>query len=213
MWRLPCSFCIRCMSCKIVCLDTQVFVTDDGGANVIFPRAQTHGGHQHLRRGKIMITPRCKADVYALGILLSSLDRQAMPEEIEWFAPTFPDVLRVLITKFLHLFPHDRPSAVDVAFRFDTAATEHYGICTSTMHLTACIERGSGQTVSCMTQLLPASAPPICEVSFLRQKQPSAVHDEKFYAIAENGKIPPGIAVQGITERLVVHSLLPIHHL
>ncbi|ETV83325.1 hypothetical protein H257_04076 [Aphanomyces astaci] len=73
----------------------------------------------------------------------------------------------------------------------------HNGICTSTMHLTACVERGSGQTVSCMTQLLPASAPPTCE----------------FYAVAENGKIPPGIAVQGITERLMVHSLPPIHHL
>ncbi|ETV83322.1 hypothetical protein, variant 1 [Aphanomyces astaci] len=58
---------------------------------------------------------RCKADVYALGILLSSLDRWAMPEEVEWFTPTFPDALRVLITKCLHLFPHDRPSAMVVA--------------------------------------------------------------------------------------------------
>ncbi|RLO04137.1 hypothetical protein DYB28_005803 [Aphanomyces astaci] len=62
------------------------------------------------------------------------------------------------------------------------------------MHLTACVERGSGQTVSqtvrCMTQLVSVSALHICEVSFLRQKQPSATHDEKFYAVAENGKMP-----------------------
>ncbi|RHY32706.1 hypothetical protein DYB32_002320 [Aphanomyces invadans] len=68
-------------------------------------------------------------------------------------------------------------------------------------------------TVSCMTQFVPATSPPQCDISFLREKQPSAVHNDKFYAVAGYGKIPPGIVIQDISESLTVHSLPPTHHL
>ncbi|ETW02548.1 serine/threonine protein kinase, variant 1 [Aphanomyces invadans] len=134
--------------------------------------------------------------------------KKRMKRQVETLAKTPTHGLKHK-SSALELSTYSTPDQV----RYDTAATERYGICATTLHLTACVERVSRNTVSCMTQFVPATSPPQCDVSFLREKQPSAVHNDKFYAVAGHGKIPPGIVIQDISETLTVHSLPPTHHL
>ncbi|CAK4621243.1 hypothetical protein AeMF1_013450 [Aphanomyces euteiches] len=95
--------------------------------------------------------------------------------------------------------------------KFDTEATERYGICEPTMHLTSCLTRGTAKTVSCMTQAPTTGG---CAIEFLRVKdETSAKYNELYYELEATRTIPTGIAVQDFTEPLIVHALPTVSHL
>ncbi|KAF0685017.1 Aste57867_23046 [Aphanomyces stellatus] len=92
------------------------------------------------------------ADMYSLGLLLSTLERQALPgdastvnrlrdaappsdrrrrvsvvdelPDVEWFSPSCPEKLKQLGAQCLHLIPEDRPAAVDAAYTLRQLAKE-----------------------------------------------------------------------------------------
>ncbi|KAF0685019.1 Aste57867_23048 [Aphanomyces stellatus] len=97
--------------------------------------------------------------------------------------------------------------------QFDTAATESYGVCDPTLHLTACLQRGTGLTVPCMTKT-NATNGGACAITFVREKDPGkANHDEKFYTLAAADGDIPGLAVQSLEETLVVQSVPASRHM